>query len=549
MIPRYEAWRNFPITSRGLRVIDGLGFEVASMNEDLLPLPIGIQDFGNLRRRGYLYVDKTARLLELIKSGERYFLSRPRRFGKSLTLSTLDAMFSGRAELFQGLAAETWVAEQASHPSPVLRLDMSAMETGTVPRFERSLRETLRRAAIRFDVKLQSESLGGMFQDMLSGLNAVAGPVTVLVDEYDKPILDNLDDPEAAEAMRGALRSFYTVLKSCDEYLRFVMLTGISKFSKVGVFSAMNNLQDISAAEQYGDLVGYTRTELEGDFAGWIRRAAEMTDLTQDGFLVQMKDYYDGFCFDGRTRLYNPFSIMQCLSKARFSNYWYESGSPSFIVSYMERRGIQDPDIYRHMEVPAGFADSREIERARPESFLYQSGYLTIESWVENSITLDYPNREVLDSIARMYLELVYHVEGYAPLGSGLWRALKDGDIPETIRLYNVALAGLPYDDFAGQGEMFYRSLFLMLLRGAGITANGEVHTSKGRSDVLIQVPERVVVLEFKLASRKAAIPRLREEGKMQIEERCYARPYDEGGRAVEAAVVVVDSEGREAVL
>ena len=279
-----------------------------------------------------VYVDKTERLVELVESGAWYFLSRPRRFGKSLTLSTLDAMFRGKAELFRDLAAEDWVAEQAAHPCPVLRLDMSMMDVRGVDEFEDSLMREMARMAEESEIEIKSTLPGGVLRDLIIGLYDVGGPVVLLIDEYDKPILDKIGDLEAAEAMRMALRSFYTVVKACDEYLRIVMLTGISKFTKVGVFSAMNNLNDISMDQQYGNVVGYTQGELERDFAGWIDRAAEAMETTRAALLEWMKDYYDGFCFDGRTRLYNPFSVMQCLQKARFANYWYGSGSPTFIV-------------------------------------------------------------------------------------------------------------------------------------------------------------------------------------------------------------------------
>ena len=519
------------------------------MSERLQTLPIGIQSFEMLRQEELLYVDKTARLLEIVSSGRRYFLSRPRRFGKSLTLSTLDAMFQGKAELFKGLAAEAWVAEQVKRPCPVLRLDMSTMDVRGVSDFEASLIRALTRRAESAGVQIKSVLPGGVFQDLIIGLYDRGGPVVVLIDEYDKPILDKIGNLEAADSMREALRAFYTVLKGCDEYLRFVMLTGISRFSKTGVFSAMNNLNDISMDWQFGDIVGYTQEELERDFSGWISQAAKTMGTARGAFLQRVKDYYDGFCFDGRTRLYNPFSVMQCLAKTRFSNYWYDSGSPTFIVDYMKKHAIRDPETYRHLKVAWDFAGSQEIERAKPESFLYQAGYLTIESSEEQELTLDYPNREVLDSIARLYLDNVYRVEGFTALGSSLWRALKDGDVEEAVKLYNTALSGIPYQDFNQQNKSLYRSLFLMLLRGAGITAQGEVPTNRGRSDVLVLFPDRVVVLEFKLARSAGEVVRLRDEGQRQIEEKGYAKPYDAEGRAVTTAVIVIDAAKHEAVL
>ena len=243
---------------------------------------IGVQSFDLLRQEGYLYVDKTARLLELVGTSGRCFLSRPRRFGKSLTLSTLDAMFSGKVELFKGLAVEKWVEEQAEHPSPVLRFDMSLMKSSSADGLEQTLMETINRLALELELKTPSKTIEGMFQDILLNLYKRDGKIVVLIDEYDKPMLDNVGDIEKANAVRQVLRSFYTVLKGCDDYLRFVMLTGISKFSKTGVFSALNNLEDISMDRQYGDIVGYTQDELEENFTGWVDNAADKMKLAED---------------------------------------------------------------------------------------------------------------------------------------------------------------------------------------------------------------------------------------------------------------------------
>ncbi|MBQ9566340.1 MAG: PD-(D/E)XK nuclease domain-containing protein, partial [Synergistaceae bacterium] len=254
-------------------------------------------------------------------------------------------------------------------------------------------------------------------------------------------------------------------------------------------------------------------------------------------------------CFDGTTRLYNPFSILNFFSEQEFRNYWYTSGSPSFIVAYMKQHEIKTPEKYRHIEVTESFTDAQEIERARPESFLYQSGYLTIERKEEQALILDYPNREVLDSLSRMYLEHVYHVESYGALGSQIWKSLKGHDIAKVVELYNVALAGIPYDDYADQGESWYRSLFLMLLRGAGITANGEIHTNMGRPDVVAQFPEQVIVLEFKYAKDSSEIDSKRTEGERQIQEKNYVTPYGGEERQITTAVIVIDGETRKAVL
>lgn len=511
-------------------------------------LPIGVQDFVQLRRNNLLYVDKTARLLELIKNGCRYFLSRPRRFGKSLTLSTLDAMFCGRKDLFIDLAAEQWVAKQSESPSPVLRFDMSMLSSISSTGVEQAIVEMISRTARKRNVALYSQSMTGTLIDLIEEVYAVNGHVVVLIDEYDKPILDNLSSLKQADEMREVLRSFYTVLKSCDEYLRFVLITGISKFSKMGVFSAMNNLEDISMDKRFGDLAGYTQNELEHYFADWLNAIAEKMNISRDELLVRLKDYYDGFSFDGHTRLYNPFSVLQCLNKGELRNYWYTSGSPTFIVKYMKEHQISDPEEYRHIEVSADFADTHEIEYATPESFLYQSGYLTIEKNQDDTLTLDYPNEEVRKSLVRMYLDEIYHVRRYITLGTQLWEALSNGDIVQAVELYNTAIAGVPYDDFPNRNEFWYRSLFIMLLKGAGIVSYAEVHTFRGRSDLLLQFNNLTIVLEFKFAQKSSQVEKMRAEGIQQMNNREYAKSYASAGQKVVTAILVADDEKRQIV-
>ena len=512
-------------------------------------LPIGVHDFVQIRQDNLLYVDKTARLIELIENGRRYFLSRPRRFGKSLTLSTLEAMFIGRIELFKGLSAEDWVSKYLDNPSCVLRFDMSCMDTRTPEGFTQSLCENIIIKAVGHDIEVKSRMHNSMLYELLTCLYKAYGPVVVLIDEYDKPILDNLSDLKKAKEMREVLRSFYTALKSCDEYLRFVFMTGISKFSKMGVFSAMNNLEDISMNEHYGDIAGYTQTELEHYFADRIENIAASQNSTREEILERLKDYYDGFSFDGVTRLYNPFSILQCLNSGKFSNYWYESGSPSFIVEWMREHEILDPEEYRHKVVTNDFISSQEIEYADAPSFLYQSGYLTIEKKDEQVLILDYPNKEVLNSLSSMYLKLVYRVEDYAGLGYSMWHALRAGDISRVVELYNTALAEIPYDDYAkNRNEYWYRSMFMMLLRGVGIISYAEIHTHRGRSDVLIQLRDKIIVLEFKYAAKSIDAERLLSEGAAQMKDRGYTKGYEDSGHMVISAVLVADDEKREVI-
>lgn len=515
-------------------------------------LPIGVQDFEMVRRENMLYVDKTERLVDLVKNGRRYFLSRPRRFGKSLTLSTLEAMFRGKVELFEGLSSEEWVKEQAQTPSPLINLDMSGFdEPKTGEELNESLIMELEEIALVNELKIATPPhCGKMLRNVIRALYEKSGYVVMLIDEYDSPILNYISNLEKADEMREVLRSFYKVLKSCDKYLRFIFITGISKFSKVGIFSALNNLEDISMDEEYGSIVGYTQEEVEEYFSDRIDDSAFRMRITRSELLRRLKNYYDGFSFDGNVKLYNPFSIMQSLKKASFGNYWYESGSPSFVVEWMKDHQIQEPEEYRHVKVRRDFTSSQEIERADPKSFLYQSGYLTIEGKEGNILTLDYPNREVLESLSGMYLELVYRIENFASLGADIWRALEMSDIQEVVRLYNMALSEIPYDDYSlNRNEYWYRSMFLMLLRGAGVIVYSEVHTYKGRSDVVIQLSKKIVVLEFKFAFKSMDVERKKIEGRQQLLNRNYAKSYGVEGRTVVTGVIVADDERRQVTL
>ena len=295
-------------------------------------LPIGIQTFEDIRNEDFVYVDKTKHLFNLVRKKGVYFLSRPRRFGKSLTLSTLEAMFQGKAELFKGLYAEEWVKEQAKNHNPVIKIDMSVLDSyENKKELNDSIINELEDIAYyyKLDIPLQKNP-NRMLKVLINKLYEHFGSVVVLIDEYDKPITDNLNDLEKAEEMREALSKFYIVLKGCP-YLRFLMVTGVSKFSKAGILSGFNNLDDISMDKKYGDIVGYTQEELEDNFGEWIESSEKELSMSREELLDKIREFYDGFSFDGVTRVYNPFSVLNFFDKSDFSNYWYMSGSPSFL--------------------------------------------------------------------------------------------------------------------------------------------------------------------------------------------------------------------------
>ena len=502
-------------------------------------LPIGIQNFETIRKKEYLYIDKTKQILKLIENGECYFLSRPRRFGKSLTLSTLEAMFQGKAELFKGLYAEEWVKNQANHLNPVIKLDMSLLsDYKNADELKSLLIDYLSEIIDDYNLNIElQKNAGRLFLKIIKALYKQFGPVVVLIDEYDKPMTDNLNNLEKAEKMREALSKFYIVLKGCP-YLRFVMITGVSKFSKAGILSGFNNLKDISMVSKYADIVGYTQQELEDNFGEWIENSSQNLSMSRKKLLDKIKEYYDGFSFDGVTSVYNPFSVLNFFDESNFKNFWYMSGSPSFLLNYLQNHRIKNPDKYEEITVPENFSDKREIESASVESFLFQAGYLTIKKKLLNEFVLGYPNEEVRSSLADMYLDDVYHIEGYISLGNAIWKALEDENIENLVKSFNLAISGIPYEDFqkdksapSTEGEKkcesWYRSMFVMLLRGAGVIYFAEVHTFKGRSDVVIIFKNKVIVVEFKLAKNSLEVEKKRKEGLEQIKSRDYSSAYE----------------------
>ena len=527
-------------------------------------LPIGIQTFEDIRNEDFVYVDKTKHLFNLVRKKGVYFLSRPRRFGKSLTLSTLEAMFQGKAELFKGLYVEEWVKEQAKHPNPVIRLDMSVLKSyNSIEELNEYLVNQLKVCLFlnNYNVSID-EKADIFFVNIITKLYHEFGSVVVLIDEYDNPITDNMDNLEQAEKVRKYLRSFYLNLKTYSKYLRFVMITGISKFTKAGVFSGLNNLKDISISKEYGDILGYTQKELENNFGEWIDKSKNELSMSREELLEKIKEYYDGFSFDGITKVYNPFSVLNFFGDKEFKNYWYISGSPSFLHNYLQRHHLKNPDKYEEIVMPEMFLDKHEIETAPLESFLFQTGYLTIKKKENGFLTLGYPNEEVKNALADMYLDDVYHIEGYLTLGNKLWKALEDledDNAEELIKTFNLTLTGLPYEDFTStenkdkeseefeafiQSEYWYRSLFVMLLRGAGVIYYAEVHTYKGRSDVIINFKNKIVVVEFKYAKNSKVVASKRKQGKEQIQK--YLLAYAQMNKKVIGIVLVANGETRQ---
>jgi hypothetical protein len=412
--------------------------DLTAMPDVKRPLPISIQTFRKLREGGFCYVDKTAHIATLTQDSGAYFLSRPRRFGKSLLLDTLKELFEGSEELFRGLHIhEHWNWEQRH---PVIVLDFAAGVIDSRAALDQRIRRLIENNGERLGIECDwhDNDIPGCFGDLIRHAHTHYGqPVVVLVDEYDKPILDNIDHPERAAEIREGLKNLYSVLKAQDAHLRFVFMTGVTKFSKVSLFSELNQLNDITLAPRFATLCGYTQQDLETTFA------AHLAGVDWD----EVRRWYNGYAFLGEP-VYNPYDILLFIDKGHsFRNYWFETGSPSFLIKLFQRQRYFLPSL-EQIEVSEEILDSFDIERINPVTLLFQSGYLTVESterkWDELSFRLRIPNQEVRTALNNQF------IDAYADISierlrykAGLAEALTQGDLPALVVAIKRLFAGI----------------------------------------------------------------------------------------------------------
>ena len=358
--------------------------------------PIGIQSFEKIRTGGFVYVDKTALIYRLAASGQYYFLSRPRRFGKSLLVSTVEAYFSGRKELFEGLAMESLEKDWTEYP--VLHLDLTGSSYTDISHLKMSLDQHLRKWESLYDVTPMSEDLSSRFKDIIDAAYRKAGQkVVILIDEYEKPIIDNIDNPELMEQFRRELQGFYSVIKGKDNAIRFAFLTGVTKLGKMSIFSGLNNLNDISMDARYADICGISEQELKSTFGESVEELARANELSVDDCYKKLAQMYDGYHFtENSVGIYNPFSLLNTFNSGKFRMYWFETGTPTFLVRYLKQGNYNLDNISRNDVSLETLTGSNYVSPA-PITLMYQAGYLTIKGFNPDFFTynLDYPNEEV----------------------------------------------------------------------------------------------------------------------------------------------------------
>jgi hypothetical protein len=472
--------------------------------------PIGIQDFRKLREGNYLYVDKTEVIFKLITSGQYYFLSRPRRFGKSLLLSTLKYLFQGERELFDGL----WIADQYDFKQhPVLHFSFSSIGYKTMG-LAAALEAKVDDLAGAHQISLERKTYDQKFAELLTKLSTEERKVILLIDEYDKPLIDYIDQPDQAERNRDVLKTFFSVIKDADPYLRFFLITGVSKFSKVSLFSDLNHLRDITLVDQFETIAGYTQGELDHYFESDMRRLSEKMGEKTETLREKIKLWYNGYRWGAEARLYNPFSILNFFASGRFANYWWETGTPTFLIKTL-RQGFH----YDLNQIEAGevMFESFTLDNLNWLALLFQTGYLTIHDYNPEYrlYTLGYPNLEVQDTMHQhllaAYRETV--TTDSLPLLIKIKKALEANDLERTMELIDTLFSTIPYQLYQQKTEAFFHAVLHLSFAGIGMIAESEVSTAKGRVDTVVHTKERIYVMEFKLdASADSALEQIREK-------------------------------------
>ncbi|KZX14388.1 ATP-binding protein [Methanobrevibacter curvatus] len=490
-------------------------------------LPIGRQDFLTIRENNYLYVDKTKYIYEMIKNGDINFLSRPRRFGKSLLVNTLKELFKGNRELFKGLYIyDKWNWEEEY---PIIHIDFGDGDYTSINNLKDTLIDILDDIAENFDIELKRITIPKRFGELLKKIyNKTEKKIVVLVDEYDKPITNNLTKNNVKE-FQERLGDFYEVLKTNDQYIKFIFLTGVSKFAKVSVFSKLNNVDDLTLIDEFNSICGYTQKELEDNFHPFIQRLADKFQISYLDTLDKLKSFYNGYSWNGKEKIYNPYSTLLCFKHNEFGEEWFNTGTPHVLADYpmgtYSLKSIAEPSrvTYNELKNPT-------TENIKEEVLLFQTGYLTVDN-IEIAergkfYDLKIPNFEVetalYENLIAQYSKISYNdILDYANKLLKYTIEANCTKIKETLGDY---LSPIP-NDLRGKDERYYHTLIFMLLYTAKIHVHSEVHSYKGNADLIIEEDDYVIIIEFK-QSNKSSINYMINEALEQIEKQEYSRQY-----------------------
>jgi len=501
------------------------------------PLPTNTATFQDIIRGGFLYIDKTEHIYHVVnRTKGAYFLSRPRRFGKSLLISTLEELFTGDRTLFQGLWIDRSDYDWPIHP--VIRLDLSLYPSATPDDLKENLKLYLQYSAEKYGVTLQPGPYYAQFGDLIRQL-ATETQVVVLIDEYDKPLLDHITNPTVAKQIRDILKGFYTVIKAMERHIRLAFITGVSKFSRVSIFSELNNLSDLTMRPSFATALGLTEAEIRRDFAPYIADFAAKEGSSPAVFLDKLRHWYNGFCFAAEAEnVYNPFSTMQLFDAQRFANYWFESGTPAFLIKMLHQQNYNIESLV-DLQVEELSLSTFDIERLAIVPLLFQTGYLTIRDYdpASRRYRLAYPNYEVENAFVIHLLDAFSNFQQGLSV-SHLWyliEALQAHDLHKFFSVLKVFFANIDYDLHL-RNEKYYQTIFDLIFMLMGLKIQAETKTNDGRIDAVVEVKDHLYIFEFKLdQDAQQAID--------QLVDKEYAQKYRLQGKAITQVGVNFDSK------
>lgn len=490
--------------------------------------PIGIQDFKTIRTNNYFYADKTALIYKIVKGGQYYFLSRPRRFGKSLLISTLEYYFKGKRELFQGLAIDRLEKEWNCHP--VLHLDLNAEKYTTPEALAAILNGQLCRWEELYGKKESEETLSERFKGIIQRAAETTGQqVVILVDEYDKPLLQAIGNQELQEDYRDTLKAFYGVEKSMGAYIQMAFFTGVTKFSKVSVFSDLNNLMDISIDSRYTDICGITEQEIRDNLDDEVGKLAERNHLSKDECYEKLKETYDGYHFEADTAgVYNPFSLLCTLDSQVFKDYWFETGTPSYLIEQLKQTNYLLARLGTE-EITANVLGNIETIDQSPIPMLYQSGYLTLKGYDQEfeMYRLGFPNLEVERGFTRFLIP--YYTQLKSDQGqffvANFVKEMRAGKAEAFMQRLESIFSDSDYQ-VAGDAELYFQNAVWIIFKMIGFYTEVERHTSNGRMDMIVKTSDYIYIFEFKL-------DKTADEALQQIIDKEYTKPFEHDGRHI----------------
>ena len=507
-------------------------------------LGLGRQELSEFTKDNLIYVDKTEIIHNLITTGKYYFLSRPRRFGKSLLVNTMQELYLGNKNLFEN----TWIYDKWNFEDkyPVIKISLSGIGLEKYE-LDEALEMIVDDIAKKNKIILEKRSYSLKFRELIVKLGEEK-PVVILIDEYDKPIIDYLENEtmDIANKNRAILKSFYSVIKDLDKYIKLLFITGVSKFSKVSFFSELNNLEDITIDKNYSTITGYTEKEIVDNYSDYLKEIEKEFKIDRKRLLKTMKLWYDGYSWDAEKFVYNPFSVLNLLKKRSFSNYWFNSGTPTFLTKMIREKSIDIEKFENSLEVEGGVFDSYDITNIDINILLFQTGYLTIKEKIidaehfSESYKLSYPNKEVRDSFYNYLLGEFTNIAktNFFEILKTLQSELEDNNVERFILNLKTLYSSIPYEIFIRENESYYHTvIFLILKLLKADIIEVEKQTNHGRIDAVIFTKKYIFIFEFKMSSVNAAFK--------QIKEKKYYEPYLSDGREVFCVGVVFDKEER----